>query len=183
MTIIRWACALALAFMPSFALAETQTGRSIVSNMGWVPSTAIYCDDGAGKTALCSFAAPATTTAQGSDGTTARTLRTDNRGGLVPAQGVAASARATLVASTATSISAATANRIGLSVQLETALAANLFLCTTQTTSCSATAYDAMIPSGVGAGTTYTFLFAPSTALYAFSTGTPTLVANSWTAP
>ncbi|MET0373998.1 MAG: hypothetical protein ABW128_07035 [Rhizorhabdus sp.] len=112
-----------------------------------------------------------------------RALSTDTRGGLTPAQGLAASARTTLAASTATSISAAAASRIGLTVQVETALTANLFLCTTQATSCSATSYDALIPSGAGAGTTYTFLFAPSSALYAFTTGTPVVVANSWTAP
>jgi len=112
-----------------------------------------------------------------------RPLSTDTRGGLAPAQGLAASTRTTLAASTATSISAAAAGRIGLTVQVETALTANLFLCTTQATGCSATSYDALIPSGAGAGTTYTFLFAPSTALYAFTTGTPVVVANSWVAP
>lgn len=106
----------------------------------------------------------------------------DTGGRLVPGQGIATSTRTALAASTATSISAAAAARIGLTVQVEAALTANLFLCTTQTASCSATSYDAMIPSGAGAGTTYTFLFAPNTALYAFTTGTPTVVANSWVA-
>ena len=111
-----------------------------------------------------------------------RGVAVDTRGGLVPGQGVVASTRTTLTASTATLIGAAGSTRVGVTVQVEAALTANLHICSTQTTSCSATSYDFLIPSGATAGTSYTFLFATTGTIYAFSTGTPVVVLNSWTA-
>lgn len=192
MTIIRWAMLLALLTLPQ--LGNAQTATQITAPGGWAPMNAPCIRQSNGSCVPVSADNPlpvtgsvagggGTVTAQGTDGTTARTLRTDTRGGLVPAQGAAATTRTTLTASTVATLSAASANRTGLTVQLETALTANLYLCTTQAASCSATSYDALIPSGAGVGTTYTFLFAPTTALSVFSTSTPTVVANSWTAP
>lgn len=111
-----------------------------------------------------------------------RGVAVDTRGGLVPGQGVVASTRTTLTASTATLIGAAGSTRVGVTVQVEAALTANLHICSTQTTSCSATSYDFLIPSGATAGTSYTFLFATTGTIYASSTGTPVVVLNSWTA-
>lgn len=150
-------------------------------------NSAVACTEasgGASPSATAGGASPSTVSpAAGTDGTNTRTLRTDSQGGLVPSQGVVASTRTVLGASSATSLSAASTTRIGVVVQLETALTANLHLCTTQAGACSATSYDFLIPSGAGAGTTYTLLFAPRTAIFGFSTAGATLVVNSWTAP
>lgn len=113
-----------------------------------------------------------------------RPVRTDSRGGLAPAQGIVASTRTTLTASTSTAIEAAAVPaRIGISVFAEATLTAPVFLCTTQTTACSATSYDFLIPSGAGAGTVYSFIFATTGRTYAYSTAAQVVVLNSWTAP
>lgn len=194
MTIIRWAAlALALMLEPAALLAQT-TASSVQAPAGYAPMQAPCVKQANGTCIPVSADNPlpvtggggggGTVTAQGTDGTIARTLRTDNRGGLAPAQGVATTTRTTLAASAPTALeAAAVTGRMGLMVQLESALTANLFLCTTQAASCSATSYDAIVPSGAGAGTSYTFLFAPSTRIYAFSTGTPIVVLNSWVTP
>ncbi len=274
--------AIALAFLlPCAAIAQsTLPGTPIKAPAGFLPGTAIYCDDGTGKAILCNFAsnggggsagdpsstgtpgagAPATVSmlgvydgsavrrmladtagraivninslpalpagtatigtvnlgagglgtsgspiytaptvsAIGVVGNTApgnateiggvgpsgslRAVATDTGGRLLPAQGAVASIRTALTASTATSISGAVAGRVGLSISTEAALTANVFICTTQATTCSATNYDFLLPSGAGAGTIYTSLFAPIGTVYAFSTGTPTLVVNNWSA-
>jgi len=206
MTILRWVGALALALLLAPCV-EAQTASSVQAPAGYAPMQAPCVKQtdgtcvpvsaanplpvtgggggGSAPSATVGSASPSTVSPiAGTDGINARSVRTDPRGGLVPSQGVASTTRTTLTASTATALeAAAVAGRIGLTVQIESALSANLFLCTTQATSCSATSYDAMIPSGAGAGTTYTFLFAPSTRIYAFSTGTPVVVLNSWVAP
>lgn len=98
-------------------------------------------------------------------------------------QGAVTTTRTTLAASTATALEAAgVAARSGESFTAEAALAANVYICTTQTTGCSATNYDFLIPSGAGAGTVYTALMGTTGRLYAYSTGTPVIVLNSWTA-
>jgi len=156
------------------ALQCDANGNLMVSSVSSMPSTGVPGATAPAYAQQVGGAAP---------GGLMRPVSVDSRGGLTPAQGVATTTRTALPASTATLISAAATSRIGLTVQIEAALTANTFLCTTQATACSATSYDALIPSGAGAGTTYTFLFAPSTALYAFTTGTPVVVANSWVAP
>lgn len=142
---------------------------------------------GSAPSATNGSAAPATVSpVAGSDGTSARSLRTDNRGGLAPAQAVVTTTRTTLSASTATRISAAgaVAGRIGATVQFETSPGAAVFICVgSQGSACSATNYDFIVPSGAGIGTTYTPLFASTTEVWAYSTGTPTVVFNSWVAP
>lgn len=111
-----------------------------------------------------------------------RRLATDSAGRLLPAQGVVASTRTTLTASTATQIAAAASARIGLVVTTEAALTAAVYICTTQGASCSATNYDFLLPNGATAGASTIPLFAPNGAITAFSTGTPVIVVNSWTA-
>ncbi|WP_088183563.1 hypothetical protein [Sphingobium sp. Z007] len=182
MTIFRLACALALALLVTPGLAQT-TGSSVQAPNGWAPMHAPCVKQVDGTCVPVSAAAPLPVTS-GSDGTTARSLRTDSRGGLVPAQGVVASTRTTLTASTATAIEAGGVSvRTLESIFTEAALTANVYICTTQATSCSAAIYDFLIPSGAGAGTVFTPPFATTGRLYAFSTGTPVLVVNSWTAP
>lgn len=123
-------------------------------------------------TANASLASIATSAAQGRD----------SGGRLLPGQGVVTSTRTTLTASIATPIEAAGVSaRIGAVVTVEAAPTAPIFLCTTQATSCSATAYDFLIASGVAAGTSYTFLFATTGRLYAYSTAATPVILNSWT--
>lgn len=113
----------------------------------------------------------------------ARGIATDTGGRLIPGQGVVASVRTTLTASTATALeSAAVSGRVGVTVFTEATLTGNVYICATQTTSCSATGYDFLIPNGAPAGTTYTFMFGTTGRVYAYSTGTPVVVLNSWTA-
>ena len=111
-----------------------------------------------------------------------RRLATDTAGRLLPAQGIVASTRTTLTASTATQIAAAASARIGLVVTTEAALTAPVYICTTQGASCSATNYDFLLPNGATAGASTIPLFAPNGAITAFSSGTPVIVVNSWTA-
>lgn len=169
--------ALALLVAPAAAQTiVTPGGTATGSAMGYGPKD--------GQWTPVTPASPLPVSATGTDGTTARSLRTDARGGLIPAQGVVASTRTTLTASTATALEATgVAGRTLESVAVETTLSAPVYICTTQTTSCSATAYDFLIPNSAGAGTIFTPPFATTGRLYAWSTGTPTLVLNSWTAP
>lgn len=112
-----------------------------------------------------------------------RTLATDTGGRLLPGQGVPTSTRTTLTASTATALEAAgVSGRIIQTVTAEAALTAPIYLCWTQTTSCSATAYDALIPSGATAGTVYTAPLATTARIYAFSTAAQVVVLGSWVA-
>ncbi|MGY2732410.1 hypothetical protein [Sphingomonas sp. UYP23] len=129
--------------------------------------------------------ATAPTTAQQISGVTpsgtVKPLATGALGGLLPGQGVPTSTRTTLTASTITTIDTARTGRLALTVTVEAALTANLFLCAGgQSTTCSATVYDGLVPSGATAGSVYTFVFAPNTAIYAFSTGTPIVNTTSW---
>jgi hypothetical protein len=113
----------------------------------------------------------------------ARGIATDTGGRLVPGQGVVASTRTTLTASTATALeSASVSARVGVTVFTEATLTANVYICVTQASSCSPTGYDFLIPNGAAAGTSYTFMFGTTARTYAYSTGTPVLVLNSWTA-
>lgn len=153
---------LAALHLPAVALAQVSPNVVAKTPSDFLPSQANFCSANGGASWVPCQA---------------------GRGALAPAQAVAASSRSTLPASTPTNIAAASATRVGLTVQIETALTANLYVCTTQAGSCSATNYDALIPSGAGAGTTYTFLFAPVTAIHAYSTASPVLIVNSWTAP
>lgn len=110
-------------------------------------------------------------------------LMTDTGGRLLPSQGAVTSTRTTLTASTATALEAAGVSaRIGTSITTEATLTANVYICTSQTTSCSATVYDFLIPNGAVAGTIFNPLFGTTGRLYAYSTGTPVLVLNSWVA-
>lgn len=120
----------------------------------------------------------------GKDGSgNAQTLAVSTNGGLLPGQAAPTSTRTTLVASTIATIDIARTGRLGLSVTVEATLAANLYICAGgQSGTCSATVYDALVPSGATAGTVYTFTFAPTNAIYAFSTGTPVVVSTSWLA-
>jgi hypothetical protein len=113
----------------------------------------------------------------------ARGIATSTNGGLMPGQAAPTSTRTAISASTITTIDSARSGRVGLTVQVEAVLTANLFLCANgQSGTCSATVYDAMVPSGASAGTIYTFIFAPTGAIYAFTTGTPTVNTTSWLA-
>lgn len=137
----------------------------------------------AGTVATTGAAAP--TTAQQISGVTpagtTKALATGALGGLLPGQGTPTSTRTTLTASTITTIDIARTGRLALTVTVEAALTANLYLCAGgQSTTCSATVYDGLVPSGATAGSVYTFVFAPNTAIYAFSTGTPTVNTTSW---
>lgn len=111
-----------------------------------------------------------------------RVFGTGTNGGLIPAQGIVASTRTTLTANSSTLISAQVSTRIAMTVFPEAATTAPIYVCTTQTTSCSATSYDFLIPSGTGAGSTYTPIFATNGTLYAYSTATAVVVVNNWTA-
>jgi hypothetical protein len=189
MTIFRWACAMACALLTLLAfsapaLAQVSGSIKAQAPAGFLPGQASFCSTDGGTTwSPCSGGGGGAVTAQGTDGSTPRTLRTDGRGGLVPAQGVVASTRTTLTASTATPIEAAAATgRLLQSIAIETAISAPIFICTTQTTSCSPTSYDFLIPSGSGAGTIFTAPFATTGRLYAYSTAAPAVVLNSWTA-
>lgn len=112
-----------------------------------------------------------------------RSIATSTNGGLIPGQAAPTSTRTAIAASTITTVDIARSGRLGLSVQVEATLTANVFLCANgQSATCSATVYDAMIPSGATAGTVYTFIFAPTGVIYAFTTGTPTVNTTSWLA-
>ena len=112
-----------------------------------------------------------------------RAVATDTGGRLLPGQGVVATTRTTLTASTATALEAAgVSGRIGVEAVTEAALTAPVFICTTQTTSCSATSYDFILPSGAGAGSGKVPLFASTGRYYAFSTAAAVIVLGSWTA-
>lgn len=83
-------------------------------------------------------------------------------------------------ANTVTLLSAATALRIGFSVQVETVTTAPIYLCANgQSTTCSATVHDAMIPTGAGVGTEYFFGWPSVGAYYAVSTAAVTLTPHS----
>ncbi len=145
-----------------------------------------------GNTSLATLSATVTTTGSTAPTTaqqisgvtpagTTKALATGTLGGLLPGQGTPTSTRTALTASTITTIDIARTGRLALTVTVEAALTANLYLCAGgQSTTCSATVYDGLVPSGATAGSVYTFVFAPNTAIYAFSTGTPTVNTTSW---
>lgn len=167
--------------LPAFAITPT---FNLGSGGIGTPGSPIYTASNTATTGAPGVTAPTNAQQVGGVGPTGnlRAISTDTRGGLMPGQGVVASVRTSVTASTATQISASVTGRVGLSVFTEAALTANVFLCTTQATACSATSYDFLIPSGASAGTIYTSIFAPNGTIYAFSTAASVLVVNNWTA-
>lgn len=113
----------------------------------------------------------------------ARGFATGANGGLLPGQAAPVTpAPVAITVSTATPIDIARPTRIGLTIQTETAPTAIVYLCLAGQTNCSATVHDMVIPSGSGIGTLFTPLFAPTGAIYAFSTAAVTLTPSSWIA-
>lgn len=85
-----------------------------------------------------------------------------------------------VAANTVTLMSAANAARVGFSVQIETATTAPIYLCANgQSTTCSATVHDAMIPAGAAIGTEYYFGWPSVTAYYAVSAAAVTITPHS----
>lgn len=79
----------------------------------------------------------------------------------------------TLTASTATAVRAsAVTGRIGLTVQLETANSAPVYLCYRETTTCSATVHEDMLPTNTAAGTYFVPLYNWNGTIYAYTTAT-----------
>lgn len=108
-------------------------------------------------------------------------LKVGTNGGILPAQAVPTTTRTTLTASTATAIDTTRSTRVAIEVQSETTLTANLYLCFSQTTSCSATVYDKLIPSGATSGVLYTAPFGMTNAVYAYTTqSSVVLTSASW---
>ncbi|RDE06530.1 hypothetical protein DVW87_02130 [Sphingomonas aracearum] len=106
----------AFAATPTFNLGGGGLGTSAIP---------VYTAPSGGTPTVAAPGAVAPVSAQqigGTDGTILRALRTDSGGRLLPGQGVVTSMRTALTASTPTSISAAAAGRVGLTVQVETAL-------------------------------------------------------------
>lgn len=106
----------------------------------------------------------------------ARNARADSSGGLIGGTLTGTSTRTTLTANASTALpgAASTTRPSYFRITVETTLTANLFLCLNNQT-CSATAYDEMIPSGAAAGTRLFEEIPFALAVNYFTTGTPTV--------
>jgi len=111
----------------------------------------------------------------------ARSLQTSTSGGLLPGQASPTSTRTAVTASTATQVDSARSTRLLATVQLDGSPTAAVYICFTQTTSCSATVYDIKVASGAVDATIYTAPFGSTSAIYVYTTASGVTVnVSSW---
>lgn len=111
-----------------------------------------------------------------------RTLRVGADGGLAAPQGTPASSGViSLSANSPQLIRAASPNSRGVTLQTEAANSAPIYICYTQTTSCSASLHDVIIQvsTAIGAQPPHA-LFGVTTPIYAFTTSATSISADDW---